>query len=549
MSKILEYGSDVREKILSGVEKLTNAVKVTMGPMGKNVIIGRAVGAPSITKDGVSVAREVVLEDPIEELGCQLVKEAAGRTAVVGDGTTTSTVLTHAIFKEGLTLINSGYSPLNFREGIFWAKKTILEELSKLTKTLDSDEDLINIATISTNNDSRLGRIIGEAYIAVNRDGLITAEAIPNAQDHVRIIDGLELKSGYHSQAFLEVGESQRELNDAYILICNWEISAVGTDPDFLSLIQKLANAKKDVLLLCKDLKKEGLATLLANFKQGTLKVCPIKIPKMGKQQQGWLEDLSALTGATILGGDDGLSLTDFNLNCCGFAKKIIVDGFKTRIFEASKNEKLVADKIRTYKEVSSHLIGETDFHDIQARLGFLSSKTAVVMVGYHTELELREKGDRVEDAIFAVKAALEEGYVVGGGFALLRAARAVEKRINEIPVELHPAVFVLLEACERPAKQIIENSGRNSEEILSKLEANFNFGYNTAIGKYGDLIEMGIIDPKKVTRTALENATSIAFLLITTEAAIADNPKNPSSWQPVAGYRIPNESGLNHKY
>lgn len=554
MAKILEYHQEARRKILDGVEKLTKTVAVTMGPMGLNVIIGRSVGAPSTTKDGVSVAREVVLADPLEELGCQLVKEAAGRTAAVaGDGTTSATVLTHAIFKGGFELINSGYSPLHFRNGVSWVKNKILEELSEIAMPIEDEQSLIDIATISANNDPELGKIIAAAYSMVGNDGLITVEAAPNQKSEIRMVEGIELNTGYFPQ-FLEKGQSKIEMEDLIILICNWEIGTA-SDTDFQKTMTQVAQLKKPILLLCKDLKKEGLAFLVGNHQAGRLNICPVKIPKYTRHKQKWLEDLSALTGATIFGGDDGVPISEFQEKDLGFAKKIIVDSFKTKIFEASKNVKLVEEKIRLYRESISHLIGDLDRKDINERIGFLSSKVAVITVGYTTELELRERGDRVEDSIYAVKAALDEGYLVGGGFALYRVSKLIREKYLKEPSDSIknwiPAIEVVLNACEVPANQIILNSGNEPKEILSKLIENtdINFGYNTASGEYGNLISMGIIDPKKVTRVVLENAVSISLLLINTGAIIADDPKAPSGWQVPAGLRLPDDSKLNHKH
>ena len=326
MGKLLEYGEDARQKVLDGVEKLTKTVRVTMGPRGRNVIIGRTIGAPVITKDGVSVAREVVLDDPIEELGCQLVKEAAGRTAAVaGDGTTTATVLTYSIFKEGLELINTGYNPLHFRDGIAWAQAALVEQLALMSQPLDEDRTLIDVATISANNDKSLGSVIAGAYIAVNREGSVTVEAKPGVEHSFRLVEGIELKSGYIHSNFLEEGTSKRELEKAVILICDEEITTL-SDTEVGAAIQKIANLKKDVLLVCKDLKKEGLSYLAANFKAGRIRVCPIRIPKFGPHREKWLEDLCMVTGASVIGGDEGVPWKEFSISNLGFAKKSIVE-------------------------------------------------------------------------------------------------------------------------------------------------------------------------------------------------------------------------------
>lgn len=550
MGKILKYGEDARERVLAGVEKLAKTVRVTMGPRGRNVIISKAVGAPVITKDGVSVAREVVLDDPIEELGCQLVKESAGRTAAIaGDGTTTATVLTHSIFKEGLELINSGYNPLDFRDGLLWANNALVEELSLISQPINEDQTLVDIATISANNDPVLGNVIAGAYSAVDREGMVTAEASPGVEHSFRVVDGIELKTGYVSRHFLEKGQSKRELKNAVILICDFEITNVA-DEDFSKAIQKIADMQKDILLICKDLKKEGLAFFAQNFMQGRLNVCAIKTPRFGIHQDKWLEDLASLTSSSIMGGDSGIPMKDFRISNLGFARKIIVDSHQTKIINPRKDSVMVEDRIGLYNEALKRLIGDSDRVSINDRLGFLKSKVAVITVGYSTELQLREIGDRVEDAMFAVKAALDEGYVVGGGFALLKAAMGVSKRMeNEAPERWHKAVRVLLEASKEPSRQIIRNSGLDPEEILSQVGDDEFSGYNAATGEFGNLVEMGVIDPKKVTRSALENAISIAQLLITTDAVIADNPYNESGWQPPAGFRLGEENKLNHKH
>jgi len=556
MGKIMEYGDDARLRVLAGVEKLARTVRVTMGPRGRNVIIGRSIGAPTITKDGVSVAREVVLDDPIEELGCQLVKEAAGRTAALaGDGTTTATVLTYSIFKGGIDLINSGYSPLDFRDGIAWAKSAIVNELSLLSKPVDDDQTLIDVATISVNNDSALGQVVAGAYIAVDRDGSVTAEAHPGVSHSFRVVDGIELKSGYISSGFLDKGETKREMENCVILFCDEEITTLA-DTGISKAIESIAQLKKDVLIICKDAKKEGLSFLIQNFQAGRLRACVIRTPKFGSLQHTWIEDLAALTGATVIGGDFGVPWENFKISHLGLAKSVVVDSYQTKIVSPNKNEKMVANRISICEEALTILLSDSDRELTLSRLGFLRSKVAVITVGYSTELELRELGDRVEDAMFAVRAAIDEGFVVGGGFALWRAAQGVEtKSLPGVRKEWRQAAEVLLEACREPARQIIRNGQLDPEAVLSNkgflemLLENPNTGYNTATGNYGDMVSMGVIDPRKVTRTALENAVSIAQLLITTDAVIADNPNNQSGWQPPAGYRLPKDNGLNHKH
>lgn len=551
MARIIEYGSDARKKVLSGVKKLTRAVSVTMGPRGRNVIIGKAVGAPVITKDGVSVAREIVLLDPHEELGCQLVKEVAGRTVdLVGDGTTTSTVLACEIFEKGMELIDTGnYRPIHFRNGIDWALNAMLEEIEKSSSKIDSDQSLIDIASTSANNDTELGRIIAGAYIAVDKTGMVTAEAIPGAKSGIKVVDGIELKSGYLSSQFLEQGETKRVMNKCLILICDEEITHI-MDPEIVKSIQKIGDLNKEVLLICTDLKKHALAFFIKNYQAGTLKLAAIKTPKYGKNHARWLEDLAAVTGATIIGEDHGIPLSELKVEHLGYAEKIEVENYSTKIVNPKQNiEKLNARRV-IYQNDLLKLLGDVERRDVMDRLSFLNNKAAVIQVGYSTELELREKGDRVDDSMSAVRAAIEDGYVVGGGFALWHAANNVRKnKLSDAPKNYLQAIEVLLKACEAPARQILKNADLDDEEILKNVEEKATAGYNSATEEYGDLVKMGIIDPKKVTKTALQNAVSIAQLLINTEAVIADDPNNVTGWQPPAGWRIPKNDGLNHKY
>jgi chaperonin GroEL len=562
MSKDLMYGDEARQKVLDGVSKLAKTVAVTMGPKGRNVIVGKSIGAPTITKDGVSVAREVVLDDPIEELGCQLVKEVAGRTAdVAGDGTTTAIVLAHEIFSRGKKLTDSGYSSLDFRIGIDWALGQILKNLNEMAKPVDNLEKITNIATISTNNDQVLGSIIAEAYHLAGIGGMVTAEARPGVVSSVRQIDGIEIKSGFMHTAFLDDGKASAELDNCYILILNREMS---THADNIPLFTELAQKKRSLLVICPDLNKEAKKFFVLNHTQGRMRVCAVKTPTFGPEQQQWLEDLSMMTGATIADEEAGNPLSEFTIDDLGFAKRIEVSRYLTRIIGPKRNEALIKSKLEIYSRDKNILLGEKSRRDLEDRMAFLSSKATVITVGYSTELELREKGDRVEDAMSAVRAAIEEGFVTGGGFALLWAAKKVEDDmahkydISELDGKYHAAAKVLLEACSKPAKQIIINAGEEPEEILNKCspkefyvdgELLSEVGYNTATGKFGNLVNMGVIDPKKVTKTVLNNATSIALLLITTEAVIADNPFRESGWVPPSGWRQPKLGGLNHKY
>lgn len=545
MAKDLTYSKSAREKILAGSEKLSRTVAVTMGPQGKNVILGKFVGAPVLTKDGVSVAREIVLEDPVEDLSCQLIKEAAGRTAAIaGDGTTTATVLADEILKNGCALLDAGYSPLSLRRGVEAAKKAIFEKLDEMKSSAENFEDLKNIATISANNDSDLGGSIAEAFISVDMDGTVIAKASPGIGNSVNIVDGIQLENGWISPAFALEGAAEIAFEDCRILICNEEMSNLNL---YLKLLHSLSEENVPVLILAKDVNREVLQTLIANNRLGRIKAVAVKIPVLGVAQDEWVSALSTLVGTVVAGVD--CSVANMEVSDLGFAGRVIVNQYSTRIVQGRKDEKRVAEKLAIYESDSQKLISDQMLIDSKNRISFLKSKAAVISVGYSTELELREKGDRVEDAICATKAAIEEGYVPGGGTALLRASAMINP--DSFSEDIRPAVMVVLDACKRPIRQITGNADLNSEEIIRGILASddYNFGYNAATNTFEDLVKAGVIDPKKVTRTALENAASISMLLINTGAVVSEQKDNPSSWQPPAGWRPPEDGKLSHKY
>jgi len=548
MAKDLTLKSEARKKILSGAEKLAKVVAVTMGPQGKNVILGKYVGAPVLTKDGVTVAREITLEEPVEELACQLIKEVAGRTAAVaGDGTTTATVFTHEILKRGCKLIDENYSPLNFRIGIEWALKQITKNLNTMAIDVSSLEDLVNIASISANNDPELGSKIAEAFHAVGMDGTVVAEAFPGAGNSVRFADGVEIKSGFVTPAFLtEEGQTDVRLNNCKILICNDDISNLTS---CLGLFNQLSEDNIPVLILAKSVKQEVLATLVANNKLGRLRAVAVSLPIFGSAQNEWLEALSVLVGTKVFSGEGGVPLKEAKVSDLGSAKRVTVDRYSTKILEGNRDQARFEEKLELYKKDLLTLIGDNERLDTKKRIAFIQNKAAVVAVGYSTELELREKGDRVDDSICATRAAIEEGYVPGGGTALLRAASQVD--LSLLDEELVPAARVLIDACERPMRQIAANAYADGDKIVDKVlkKLNNNYGYNAATNSFEDLVKSGVIDPKKVTKTALENATSISLLLINTDAVVSEQPENPSSWQAPAGWRPPQEGTLAHKY
>jgi chaperonin GroEL len=545
MAKDLTYDNDASKKILAGSNKLAKTVAVTMGPQGKNVIIGKFVGAPVLTKDGVSVAREIVLEDPVEDLACQLIKEASGRTAsVAGDGTTTATVLADEILKNGLDLLQSGYPPLLLKRGVELARKLITDNLNNLRIEVSSSEDLENIATISCNNDSELGKSIAEAFSLVDMQGTVVAQAHPGIGNNVSLVNGISLESGWVSPAFAVDNPSEVILDNCRILISDEEISNISF---YLKVLNSLSDTNQPLLIVAKDVNREALQTLVANNKLGRLKVVAVKMPIFGAAQEEWVSALASMVGTSVIG--TAFSVTDLSVDSLGFAKRVVVNRVGTKIIESRRNEDELAEKLETYKTDLSKLLSESALIDTRNRIAFINGKASVISVGYSTELELREKGDRVEDAICATKAAIEEGYVPGGGTALLKCSRAID--LSKVDSDLAPAVKVVLEACSRPLRQICENAGKDSDKVIDMVLSNrsFNYGYNAATDSYEDLVNSGIVDPKKVTRTALENAVSISMLLINTGAVVSEQQNNPSSWQPPAGWRPPEEGKLSHKY
>jgi chaperonin GroEL len=543
MSKLVVFDNDVRKKILSGSNKLAKLVAKTMGPKGKNVMIGKFVGAPTVTKDGVSVAREVVLSDPFENLACQLIKEAAGRTAdIAGDGTTTATVLSNAILEGGMALLSGDVSPIDIREGLNVALKECKSFLDSNSKNIDSYDDIMNIASISANNDRILGKYIADAYDYAGLSGTVSAEANAMRETHVRFVEGLEMMSGYKDSRFVPKGDKAVVLENAVILCINRELTHFD---DCMGLFTEIHEKNIPALVLAKDITKSALETLVANSSLGKLRVCAVKIPK------DFLEDLKFEDLCLSLGTTKSLSetsLKDVKLEDLGFAAKIEVGPATTKVFESRRNNEVISEKLRIYEEALSNAISESNRSDIQKRMSFLRSRAAIVSVGYSTELELREKGDRVEDALWATRAALEEGIVSGGGTALLRCAEMLRKQNHS----KYQAIFnMLAEACSKPFHQICTNANKDPALIKEKVMAkdDFYFGYDAKEDVCCNMLSGGVIDPAKVTKTALSNAVSIALLLINTEAIMAEDPEDPSDWQPKAGYRMPDPKNLNHKY
>lgn len=555
MAKQILYGKEAREKILSGVKQLADTVAVTMGPQGKQVLLGASlnIGAPISTKDGVTVARNITLADPVEDMGAQIVKEAAGRTAdVAGDGTTTATVLTHAIFSGGCALMNEGYRPLDLKSGIELAVHDICNLLDIQSSKIVKQEEVVNIASISANNDRLLGEKIAEAFERVSWTGTVTLEAIPGMETTVRSTDGLEIKSGYVVPEFVtEKGTSECVLDNPAILIYDGELTHIS---NCLSLLNEAHVSNKALLILARSTKQEALATILGNKKLGKLNAVAVDIPRFGFVQKDWLNDLAVMLDTRVVSDDISDPLSKITMADLGSARRVIVDRTSTKIIDVAGKKDVIQDRIDKCNAQLARTPGDTDRKELKNRIAFMNSKAAVISVGYSTELELREKGDRLDDALSATRAALEEGILPGGGYALFYASTIAESLLEKVPAHLQGAYSVVIDACLMPLKQICINAGRDPSEVLIKIEREMTdgtmqaYGYNAANDSFGDMYEMGIIDPKKVTRAALQNAASIALQLINTEALVVEMPDRPSDWQPPPGWRPPSNSNLNHK-
>lgn len=548
MSKKILFKEDAQSKILSGVKQLADVVSTTMGPRGKNVILGKFVGAPVITKDGVSVAREVVLKDEHEETACQLVKEAAGRTAdLAGDGTTTATVLTHEIFSNGIELMKSGVSPIDFRNAINWGCEEICMNLDKLKKSVSGIDDLTSIASISANNDYVLGSKIAEAFDYAGLEGTVAAEASPGINTTVKKMSGIEMDNGFISPAFL-TNPNQKDISfeNCAILLVDREMTHFG---DCLDLFNELHKTNTPVIVIAKDIKQEALATLVANNKLGKLKVVGVKLPSKFYDDD-WMDNLSIMVGAQVASESNGRPLSSIGISDLGFAKKVLVNKYQTKIINGNKDETRIESKMQAYIHDSKAVIGDLHRLEINKKIGFLKSKAAIVSVGYSTELELREKGDRVDDSLNATRAAIEDGIVPGAGMALLRACNMID--MSRVRDEWISTINMLKQSCKRPARQILMNADIESyEDIIKECLSNDEvfWGYNAANNTFCNLYESGVLDPAKVTKTALSNACSIALLLINTSAMVVEDKENESGWQPPAGWRPPSDNNLNHKY
>jgi len=530
MAKEIVYSDIARNELLAGVEKLADAVRVTMGPKGRNVLLQRSFGAPHITKDGVSVAKEIELKDPVENMGAQLVKEVASKTAdEAGDGTTTATVLAHAIFKEGLKYITAGANPIAVKRGMDKAVDAIIAELKKMSKPVENKEQIAQVATISANNDKKVGELIAEAMDKVGKDGVITVEEGKSLHDELEVVEGMQFDRGYLSPYFVTNPDKMvAEYEDAYILLYDKKISNM---KDLLPLLEQLVQqgGNKPLLIIAEDVEGEALATLVVNKLRGVLNVVAVKAPGFGDRRKAMLQDIAILTGGQVISEELGRTLESATLADLGQAGRIVVDKENTTIVDGKGDKAAIEARINQIKKEIEETTSDYDREKLQERLAKLSGGVAVIKVGAATETEMKEKKDRIDDALSATKAAVEEGIVIGGGSAVLKAAQKINVECENDDEKI--GVEIVKKAVEAPIKQIATNAGYEAGIVAMKVkEADENVGFNAATGEYVDMFEAGIIDPAKVERVALQNAVSVGGLLLTTEAAVTEEPKEEKS-------------------
>ncbi len=526
----LEFGADARKRMADGATVLARAVKATLGPKGRNVLIYRSFGAPVMTKDGVSVAQEIHLEDKFEDMGAQMVKEVAAHTSeLAGDGTTTATVLAESILSEGLKAVAAGMNPMDLKRGIDLAVDATVTELSTLAKPCKKKTAIQQVGTVSANGDEDIGRIIAEAMDKVGHEGVLTVEEGSGLQNEMEIVEGLQFDRGYLSPYFVtDQEELLAELDEPYILLYDRKISNIR---DLLPLLESVSKSSKPLLLIAEDIEGEALATLVVNHLRGILRAVAVKAPGFGDRRNEMLQDIAIVTGGAVVSEETGLTLEKVTLDQLGTAKKIIVDKDNTTLIGGGGDSKEIDGRIRQLKKRIEGSSSDYDKEKLQERVAKLSGGVAVLKVGAATEIEMKEKKDRVEDAMNATRAAVEEGVVPGGGVALIRSQQHIrQKGLSGANADQEMGINIVLKALEQPLRVIVENSGEDASDVLSEVrKGETNFGYNGQTEKFGDMLEMGIIDPAKVVRVALQNAASVAGLMITTEAMIAPIPEEPA--------------------
>src|SRR5881275_3224837 len=525
-AKQLQFDESARHALLRGIEKLAKAVKATLGPSGRNVILDKKFGSPTITKDGVTVAKEIELEDPYENMGAQLVREVASKTSdIAGDGTTTATVLAESIYKEGLRNVTAGANPTSLQRGIMKAVEAIVEELKKISKKVSDRTEIAQVATVSANWDKTIGEIIADAMDKVGKDGTITVEEAKSIETTLDVVEGMQFDKGYLSPYFVTNAEAmEAALENPYILIHEKKISSL---KDMLPLLEKVAKAGRPLLIIAEDVEGEALATLVVNKLRGTLQVCAVKAPGFGDRRKAMLEDIAVLTGGRCITEDLGIKLENVKLDELGKAKRITIDKENTTIVEGEGKQSDIQGRVSQIRRQIEETTSDYDREKLQERLAKLAGGVAVIRVGGATEVEVKERKDRVDDAMHATRAAVEEGIVPGGGVALLRASEQL-KRIKTQNDDQKTGVEIVRKALSWPARQIAINAGEDGSVIVGKIleKEQYAYGFDSQTGEYGNLVSKGIIDPTKVVRAAIQNAASVAALLITTEAMIAELPK-----------------------
>ena len=532
MAKIIDYGADARQSLKRGIDQLAEAVKVTLGPKGRNVVIEKKFGAQTVTKDGVTVAKEIELEDPFENMGAQMVKEVASKTSdVAGDGTTTATVLAQMIFTEGMRNVTAGANPMDLKRGIEDAVKTVVEELKKMSKTVTDQKEIAQVASISANNDHTIGQLIANAMEKVGKDGVITVEEAKTTETNMEVVEGMQFDRGYLSPYFVTDPENMETvLDDPHILIHDKKISAM---KDLLPILEKTAQMGKPLLIIAEDIEGEALATLVVNKLKGTLKVAAVKAPGFGDRRKAMLEDVAILTGGRVIAEEAGFKLENATTTDLGSAKRIKIDKDNTTVVEGAGETKDIQGRINQIKKQIENTTSDYDREKLQERLAKLAGGVAVLNVGAATEIELKEKKARVEDALHATRAAVEEGIVPGGGVALLRSIPALENM--KADGDRKVGVQIITRALEEPVRQIVNNTGLEGSVVVQELKGKEGSqGFNAQTEKYEDLLTAGVIDPTKVVRIALENAASVSGLLLTTEAIVAEKPKEEPPMPPM---------------
>ena len=536
MAKKIEFDIDARDGIKRGVDALANAVKVTLGPKGRNVIIGKSFGAPQVTKDGVSVAKEIELEDTLENMGAQMVKEVASKTNdLAGDGTTTATILAQAIVRDGLKNVAAGANPLDLKRGIDKAVAGIVANLGEQSEEIGNSSEKINqVASISANNDSTIGGLITEAFEKVGKEGVITVEEAKGTDTYVDVVEGMQFDRGYLSPYFVTNSEKmEADLEAPYILLYDKKISVM---KDLLPVLEPVAQSGKPLLIIAEDVDGEALATLVVNKLRGSLKIAAVKAPGFGDRRKAMLEDIAILTGGTVISEERGFTLENVSLDMLGTAEKVTIDKDNTTVVNGTGAAADIEARVGQIKSQIEASTSDYDKEKLQERLAKLAGGVAVLYVGAPSEVEMKEKKDRVDDALHATRAAIEEGIVAGGGVALLNAKKALEALQGDTADE-QTGVQIIDKAIEAPLRTIVENSGGEGSVVVSKvLEGKANHGYNAKDGTYADMLKAGIIDPKKVTRVALENAASVAGMILTTECALVDIKEDTPPMPPMGG-------------